>query len=174
MYYLLNKPAGYLCSSRRVGKEKLVLDLFQDEGHRLFTVGRLDKETEGLLIVTNDGQFANQIIHPSADIHKEYLAKTDQEVTHEHLQVISQGTLVEGTFVKPVRVTKVRRGTLKMVIHEGKKREVRLLLDAAGLKVKSLKRIRLGELSLGSLPTGSWRPLTPGEKQLLLKGGGSR
>jgi len=174
VYYLLNKPAGYLCSSRRVGKEKLVLDLFQDEGHRLFTVGRLDKETEGLLIVTNDGQFANQIIHPSADIHKEYLAKTDQEVTHEHLQVISQGTLVEGTFVKPVRVTKVRRGTLKMVIHEGKKREVRLLLDAAGLKVKSLKRIRLGELSLGSLPTGSWRPLTPGEKQLLLKGGGSR
>lgn len=167
VYYLLNKPTGYICSTRRSGQSKLVLDLFQEEGHRLFTVGRLDKDTEGLLIVTNDGHFANNVIHPSRNIQKEYLVKTDQEISHDHLVAISHGTLVEGAFVKPIRVEKVRRGTLKVVIGEGKKREVRLLLDAAGLKVKSLKRIRLGGLHLGMLPTGSWRPLTEKEKTLI-------
>lgn len=167
VYYLLNKPVGYICSTRRSGQSKLVLDLFEGEGHRLFTVGRLDKDTEGLLIVTNDGHFANEVIHPSANIQKEYLVKTDQEVTADHLFAISQGTLVEGAFVKPIRVTKVRRGTLKVVIGEGKKREVRLLLDAAGLKVNSLTRIRLGGLLLGALPVGSWRSLTEKERKLI-------
>lgn len=167
VYYLLNKPAGYICSTRGGGQSKLVLDLFKEEGHRLFTVGRLDKDTEGLLLVTNDGHFANRVIHPSAQISKEYLVKTDQELTHDHLVAIAHGTLVEGTFVKPIRVEKVRRGTLKIVIGEGKKREVRLLLDAAGLKTKSLTRIRLGSLQLGALPIGTWRPLTEKEKQLI-------
>lgn len=167
VYYLLNKPVGYICSTRRSGQSKLVLDLFQEEGHRLFTVGRLDKDTGGLLIVTNDGHFANQVIHPSANIHKEYLVKTDQEVTHDHLVAIGHGTLVEGKFVKPIRVEKVRRGTLKIVIGEGKKREVRLLLDAASLTIKSLTRIRLGGLLLGALPIGSWRSLTEKERKLI-------
>lgn len=167
VYYLLNKPAGYVCSARKTGQTKLVLDLFQDEGHRLFTVGRLDKDTQGLLIVTNDGHFANEVIHPSANIQKEYLAKTDQEISHEHLVAITNGTLVEGAFVKPIKVQKVRRGTLKIVIGEGKKREVRLLLNAAGLKVQELTRIRLGGLHLGPLPVGSWRPLTETEKKLI-------
>ena len=167
VYYLLNKPRGYICSTVGNSQAKLVLQLFHEEGPRLFTVGRLDKETEGLLIVTNDGHFANQIIHPSANIQKEYLVKTDQEVTHDHLVAIAEGTLVEGVFVKPLRVTKVRRGTLKVVIGEGKKREVRMLLDAAGLKVNTLIRIRLGGLRLGNLPVGSWRPLTEREKQLI-------
>ncbi|WP_068470813.1 pseudouridine synthase [Candidatus Protochlamydia phocaeensis] len=165
VYYILNKPAGYICSARKSGQSKLVLDLFQEEGHRLFTVGRLDKDTQGLLIVTNDGHFANEVIHPSANIQKEYVAKTDQEISAEHLKAISNGTLVEGAFVKPLRVEKVRRGTLKIVIGEGKKREVRLLLSAAGLKVKELTRIRLGGLVLGPLPVGSWRPLTQKERQ---------
>lgn len=173
VYYLLNKPAGYICSNRKSGQSKLVLDLFQEEGHRLFTVGRLDKDTEGLLIVTNDGHFANEVIHPSANIQKEYLVKTDQEVTHDHLIAIGHGTLVEGAFVKPIRVQKVRRGTIKIVIGEGKKREVRLLLDAAGLKVKSLIRIRLGGLHLGQLPVGAWRPLTETDKKLIFANGTS-
>lgn len=167
VYYLLNKPPGFICSTRRTSQSKLVLDLFQEEGHRLFTVGRLDKDTGGLLLVTNDGQFANQVIHPSANIQKEYLVKTDQEVSHDHLIAIGHGTLVEGTFVKPIRVEKVRRGTIKIVIGEGKKREVRLLLDAAGLKIKSLTRIRVGGLHLGALPPGCWRPLTEKERTLI-------
>jgi 23S rRNA pseudouridine2605 synthase len=169
VYYMLNKPKGYVCSTNRKLHGKIVLDLFEGEGHRLFTVGRLDKDTEGLLLVTNDGHFANEVIHPSADIHKEYLAKVNQEVMHEHLVAIGHGTLVEGVFVKPVRVSKVRKGTLKVTIVEGKKREVRMLLEAAGLKVQELKRIRLGGLHLGELPVGTWRPLTEREKSIIFE-----
>jgi len=164
VYYLLNKPAGYICTAKRTGKSKLVLDLFEETALRLFTVGRLDKDTEGLLIVTNDGHFANQVIHPSSNIQKEYLVKADQEVGPDHLKAIASGTLVEGTFVRPIKVTKVRRGTLKVTISEGKKREVRLLLKAAGLEVKQLTRIRIGGLQLGPLAPGQWRPMTEKDK----------
>lgn len=169
VYYLLNKPANYICSAKKMGSSKIVLELFEDVPYRLFTIGRLDKDTQGLLLLTNDGHFANRVIHPSTDIHKEYLAKTDQEITAEHLQMISKGTLVEGTFVKPVKVSKVRRGTLKIIIGEGKKREVRLLLDAAGLKIKELTRIRIGSLQLGALPVGAWRELSEREKELIFE-----
>jgi 23S rRNA pseudouridine2605 synthase len=165
VYYILNKPPGYICTSKPTSNTKIVLDLFPDADCRLFTVGRLDKNTEGLLLVTNDGHFANQIIHPSKDINKEYLAKTDQEITHEHLKAISSGTLVEGVYIKPVSVSKVRKGTVKVTVAEGKKHEVRLLLEAAGLKVNHLSRIRIGGLHLGSLPLGSWREMTEREKK---------
>lgn len=169
VYYILNKPKGFVCSANKERHSKVVLDLFEGEGHRLFTVGRLDKDTEGLILVTNDGHFANEVIHPSANIQKEYVAKTNQEISHEHLVAISQGTLVEGTFVKPLKVSKVRKGTLRVTITEGKKREVRLLLDAAGLHVESLTRVRLGGLHLGTLPVGQWRPLTAREKQIIFE-----
>lgn len=169
VYYLLNKPAGYICSALKNNSTKIVLDLFKDVPYRLFTVGRLDKDTQGLLIVTNDGHFANKVIHPSAEIHKEYLVKTDVDVTAEHLTAISSGTLVEGVFVKPIRVTKVRRGTIKVTIGEGKKREVRLLLDAAGVKVLELTRIRIGNLHLGPLAVGAYRPLTDADKKLIFE-----
>lgn len=169
VYYILNKPAGFICSAKGNSQSKLVLELFEGEGHRLFTVGRLDKDTQGLILVTNDGHFANKVIHPSSNIQKEYLVKTDQEISHEHLVAISSGTLVEGTFVKPIRVEKVRRGTMKVVIGEGKKREVRLLLNAAGLKVMELTRIRLGQLRLGELASGAWRSLTEREKNLIFE-----
>lgn len=167
VYYLLNKPAGYICTNRKTPSSKIVMDLFSDVPERLFTVGRLDKDTQGLLIVTNDGHFANRVIHPSQSIDKEYLAKTDHEITHDHLVAISSGTLVEGCFVKPIRVTKVRKGTVKVVIAEGKKREVRILLEAAGLKIKELSRIRIGGLVLGTLAAGEYRPMTPKEKELI-------
>lgn len=169
VYYLLNKPTGFICTNRRMSNSKLVIDLFQDEGNRLFTVGRLDKDTQGLLIVTNDGRFANEIIHPSSNIQKEYLVKTDHEVTHDHLVAISHGTLVEGVFVKPLKVEKVRRGTIKIVIAEGKKREVRNLIETAGLKVKELTRIRLGGLKLGDIPVGSWRSMSEKDKRLIFE-----
>lgn len=163
VYFVLNKPKGMLCTAPGTGNGRSVLEIFGEEGKRLFTVGRLDKETEGLILVTNDGDFANQVIHPSKEKEKEYLAKTKQEVTHEHLVKISSGTTVEGTFVKPIKVEKVRKGTLKVIVGEGKKREVRILLADAGLDVLSLTRIRVGSLILGSLPVGQYRPLTPKE-----------
>lgn len=169
VYFILNKPEGYICSNHRGKDSKLVIDLFSDVKERLFTVGRLDKDTSGMLLVTNDGHFANSVIHPSANTNKEYLVKTDQEVFPEHLIAISSGTLVEGIFVKPLKVTKVRRGTLKVTIAEGKKREVRLLMEAAGLNVKSLSRIRIGGLHLGTLPLGTYRALTERDKALIFE-----
>lgn len=167
VYYILNKPKGYICSNKREGRKRLVVDLFADEGMRLFTIGRLDRDTTGLLLVTNDGHFAQKVIHPSRNISKEYLVKVREEITHEMLMKISKGTLIEGTWIKPHNVQKMRRGTLKVVVKEGKKREVRLLVQNAGLHILSLSRIRIGELRLGNLPEGKWRPLSEREMDSL-------
>lgn len=169
VYYMLHKPKGYLCSSKPVNNKKLVVDLFKPLSYRLFTIGRLDRDTTGLLLVTNDGHFANSVIHPSAGLSKEYLVKTAQEIGHDHLVQIAAGTLIEGVLVKPKKVVKVRRGTLKITVSEGKKREVRLLVQNAGLQLLSLQRIRIGGLSLGSLPEGTWRPLTEAEKSTIFQ-----
>lgn len=169
VYFLLHKPTGYICSSKKVGSKRIVIDLFDGLPYRLFTVGRLDRETSGLIVVTNDGHFANELIHPSQEIAKEYLVKTQQEITHEHLQIMSQGALVEGEWVKPKKLSKVRKGTLKIVIMEGKKREIRTLVEKAGLTLLSLERIRIGGLNLGALPYGSYREMTDNDKKQLLQ-----
>ncbi len=163
--YMLNKPKGYECSSIRHGRKKIVLDLFPGDSARLFTVGRLDRDTSGLLLVTNDGHFANSVIHPSSNLTREYLIKTKEEITFAHLKLISEGCFVEDSYVRPVKVTKVRRGTLKIVVSEGKKREVRMLVKKAGLSMLSLHRIRLGGLLLGTLALGQSKTLTEKEKE---------
>ncbi len=167
VYYMLNKPSGYICSNKPVGTKKLVIDLFEPLNERLFTIGRLDRDTTGLLLVTNDGHFAQKVIHPSSNIQKEYLVKVHEEITHDHLVSISRGGEVEETWVKPVRVTKVRRGTVKVVVMEGKKREVRLLVEKAGLTILSLERVRIGGLILGPLNVGDFRSLNEREKNLI-------
>lgn len=168
--YILNKPKGYICSSERPRPTShIVLDLFQDCPERLFTVGRLDKDTTGLILVTNDGHLANKVIHPSSNIEKEYIAKTNAEITPEHLKRIFAGTWVDGIFVKPLIVKKIRRGTLKIVVHEGKKREVRRLLEVAGLEALVLTRTRIGNLRLGNLAEGQWRELTESDKELIFE-----
>ncbi len=170
VYYVLHKPVGYVCTQARRGSERLVLDLFGGSTERLFTVGRLDKNTAGLILVTNDGDFANRIMHPSASITKEYVAKANLDITHEHLVDISSGTFVDGALVTPISVKKVRKRTLKIVVGEGRKHEVRLLLEAAGLKVIELTRVRIGGLTLGKIPVGAYRTLTAGEKKAIFGG----
>ncbi len=169
VYFVLNKPIGYVCSNHPGPTAKNVLNLLADVSERLFTVGRLDKDTQGLLLVTNDGHFANKVIHPSHNIDKEYVAKTDKEITHEHLVAISNGTIVEGVFVKPLKVSKVRKGTLKITLAEGKKREVRILLESVGLHVKELTRIRIGGLHLGKLQAGEYRILSNKDIDLIFE-----
>ena len=166
--YILNKPSGYICSNKPVDRKKLVIDLFP-QNNRLFTVGRLDRGTTGLLLVSNDGHFAQTVIHPQSNIEKEYLVKTLQEVTHDHLVAISKGAFVDGAFVRPVAVHKVRRGTLKVIIKEGRKREIRVLVEKTGLDIVSLCRIRIGGLLLGNLAEGTYRRLTPQEKEAIFK-----
>lgn len=168
IYYILNKPFGFICSNKPMERKKLVVDLFPTD-KRLFTIGRLDRDTTGLLLLTNDGHFAQRVIHPSANIEKEYLVKTQQEITHEDLVKISKGSFVDGTFVKPIRVTKMRRGTVKVVVKEGKKREVRVLVQKAGLKILSLSRIRIGGLTLPRIPEGTYREMTLQEKEAIFK-----
>lgn len=169
IYYIINKPHGYICSNVQIGTKKLVIDLFAHIDARLFTVGRLDRDTTGLLILTNDGFFANKVIHPSSNIHKEYLVKTSFEITDIHLKTISKGALIEKTWVKPIRVEKVRKGTLKVTVKEGKKREVRLLVQNAGLDILELSRIRIGGLRLGPLPEGAFREMTETEKAAIFQ-----
>lgn len=167
VYYLLNKPRNYVCSNKPLGKKRLVIDLFPKD-KRLFTVGRLDRDTTGLLIVTNDGHFAQSVIHPRANIEKEYLVKTTQEIAPEHLKRIAEGGFVEGVYVRPVSVKKVRRGTLKIIVKEGKKREVRAFVKKAGLDIMSLMRIRIGGLLLGKLQEGEYREMTAREKEAII------
>lgn len=167
VYFMLNKPKGYLCSAARPAPtSRLVVDLFIKEKKRLFTVGRLDKDTEGLIVVTNDGTLAHKMIHPSSDLTKVYVAKTNREVGPEHLKRLALGTTVEGTRVVPVRVEKVRKNTLKIGVKEGKKREVRQLLTDVGLECIELKRVQIGPLTLGNLPIGAYRALTDKEIEL--------
>jgi 23S rRNA pseudouridine2605 synthase len=166
-YFLLNKPTGYLCTSTRPGKRRIVLDLFPNVKERLFTVGRLDSDTSGLILVTNDGKFANQVIHPSSNIIKEYVVKTEQEITPHHLETLAQGARIDERWLRPVSVHKVRKGTFKICVKEGKKHEVRIIAERAGLKVIELTRTRIGSLVLGSLPLGEYRVLNERDKELL-------
>ncbi|MDN3507843.1 MAG: pseudouridine synthase [Simkaniaceae bacterium] len=165
--FMVNKPIGYTCSHERVGKKKILYDLLPNFPFRLFSAGRLDRETSGLIIVTNDGSFSQRVIHPSAGIEKEYIVKTNREIMHHDLVKMSEGARVTGVWVKPVSVTKVRRGTIKIVVKEGRKHEVREIVAAAGIKVLELKRIRIGGLRLGSLPEGGVKELNDKEKESL-------
>ena len=169
IYYMLNKPEGYICSSVRPGKKRIVLDLFPHTLERLFTVGRLDKETTGLLLVTNDGHFANKVIHPSSNIIKEYIVKTPQEIEPDHLMTLSEGARVDEKWVRPVSVQKVRKGTFRICVKEGKKHEVRIIAERAGLKVIELTRVRIGSLVLGTLPLGEFRALTERDMNLIFQ-----
>ncbi len=161
---VVNKPKGYVCSNKRLNNEKLAIDLVADCQRRMYTVGRLDRDTTGLLIITNDGDLAKKVSHPSSNLVKKYLVKVLADISDEHLKIISKGTLIEGKWIKPASVKKLRRGTITVGVKEGKKHEVRLMVQAAGLEIISLSRIAIGNLHLGTLPLGASRPLT--EKDL--------
>ncbi len=161
--YMLNKPVGHICSSRRFDEDRLAIDLIQNDGRRLYTVGRLDRESKGLILITNDGQLAQTLMHPSFQIEKEYLVKTKNPIREEHLALIAKGTVVEGTFCRPIKVIKINDYSLSLVVKDGKKHEVRCFITNAGLKLEELKRTRIGTLQLGRLPSGSYRELDPKE-----------
>jgi len=167
VYLLFHKPKGFVCSHNKVSHQRIIYELLGSEPTRLFSIGRLDKETTGLLLVTSDGLFSHQVMHPSSNILKEYIVKTDKEILDTHLKIIQEGCDVEGVWVKPHKVVKIRKGTLKVVVSDGRKHEVRLLVANADLKVRELKRVAIGQLRLGSLKEGHYRPLTAHEKTLI-------
>jgi len=162
---LLNKPAGYLCSMYDPQQRPLVKDLYAKniEG-RLFPVGRLDFETSGLLLCTNDGTLANQLMHPRYKFEKEYLVTVAGNFAEPEIAALRRGVELEDGPARPLKVIPVshnfRRSQLSMVICEGRNRQVRRMLQAIGFKVTSLQRTRLAFLGLQGVREGSWRWLT--------------
>ncbi|KAL2525882.1 pseudouridine synthase family protein [Abeliophyllum distichum] len=167
VYFALNKPKGYICSAGEK-ETKSVISLFDDymkswnkqnpglPKPRLFTVGRLDVATTGLIIVTNDGEFAQKLSHPSSNLSKEYIATIDGAVNKRHLLAISEGTVVEGVHCTPEVVEllpqqpDISRPRLRIVVHEGRNHEVRELVKNAGLQIHALKRVRISGFRLPS------------------------
>ncbi len=166
-YVVLNKPRGYVCTSKDRYADKLALDLI-DLPVRLFSVGRLDKDSEGLILFTNDGDFAQRVGHPSYNITKKYLVTIGGSFRGEDGKVLEKGIrdngeMLKATSVRFLRKTRQGRTVLEFVLNEGKNREIRRMCDYMGWQVKRLERVAIGKLQLGKLKTGEWRELTPAE-----------
>jgi pseudouridine synthase len=163
-YYALHKPAGVVTTMRDPQGRPSVRDLLPADGPRVVPVGRLDRETEGLLLLTNDGELANLLTHPRYGVQKEYLAEVEGRPTPRHLARIREGVDLEDGPARAasVRIVEARgdRGHLRLVMTEGRKREVRRLLAAVGLPVRRLVRLRVGPVTLGTLAPGTSRELT--------------
>jgi len=170
-YIMLHKPRGIVTTLSDEKGRKNVAELVADCGQRVYPVGRLDMDSEGLLILTNDGDFANRLMHPKHNVDKTYLATVDgySETGLERLRqpITLDGYTVAKPSVKLITANEKGRAKLEVVIHEGRNRQVRRMCAAAGMQVLRLIRISEGKLQLGDLPVGKWRNLTDGEVELL-------
>jgi 23S rRNA pseudouridine2605 synthase len=163
VYIALNKPKGYVCSAKPTRQDPdIVLDLI-DIPERIYPVGRLDKETTGLLLLTNDGTFVNKIIHPSSESEKEYEATFFQQIPMGAIRKLEAGVKLEGEKTLPTKVKKIGPAKIRIILKEGKNRQVRRVCQKVGYPVKTLKRVRIKGLELGDLPLGEWRYLTKSE-----------
>lgn len=171
-YIMLNKPAGYITTMADERGRRTVRDLV-DVPEAVKPVGRLDRQTEGLLLFTNDGEVAHRVMHPRFEVEKEYVALLDGVPPPEALERMRRGLTIDGertvpTMVRPVKQTE--DGTVvRITIHEGRNRIVRRLFDAIGYPAITLSRTRIGPLQIGNIPRGSWRDLTPGELSQLFE-----
>lgn len=170
VYILLNKPRGYLTTSSDDRGRKTVMQLVEAPGHRVFPVGRLDLDTEGLLLLTDDGELAFRLTHPGKQVDKVYVASLKEPLKEDSVERMRIGIMLEGSLTAPalVRVLHPSGLIIEVSIHEGRKRQVRRMVEEAGSRVVSLKRIRLGPLELGKLAPGEWRHLTPAEVDELM------
>lgn len=171
VYLMLNKPRGYVTTLSDEKGRPNAAQLVQDCGARVYPVGRLDMDSEGLLLFTNDGSFANALMHPKHEVTKVYEVWTVGYAPGAE-EKLSQPITLDGYTIRPPKVKLIRSSGAKaffeITIHEGRNRQIRRMCEAAGMRVTRLKRIREGSLSLGSLPLGSWRHLTEEEKKRLL------
>lgn len=173
VYILLNKPSGYVTTVKDQFRRPTVLDLLKGVNERVFPVGRLDYETTGLLILTNDGDFTHKMTHPKHEIEKKYLVTVAGTPTKEEISSFESGLEIEDYVTSPAKLkilnSKERNCTIEVTIHEGRNRQVRKMCDAIGHPVLSLKRISLGKVTLGDLQEGNWRELTLNEVASLIK-----
>lgn len=166
-YIAYNKPIGEVCTVSDPEGRATVMDKFRDYPVRLYPVGRLDYDSEGLILLTNDGDMMNHVLHPSREVSKVYLTKVSNQVTDDEIRQLRRGVIIDGKMTAPASVRLIRRETFDTVllisIHEGRNRQVRKMVSAVGHQVVSLRRVEFGPVSLGDLPTGKWRALTDEE-----------
>ncbi len=172
VYIKLNKPKGYACSNHDEKGRKTIYDLINCE-ERLFSIGRLDYDTEGLIILTNDGDFANRVAHPRFSIEKEYRVTVEGEIKESELAVMRKGVVVDGERMPSAKVEwlSYENGYTKLsiVIDEGQNRQIRRMIEAIGHEIKLLKRVRIGGVKLGGLKRGEFADLTEDELNLLVR-----
>ena len=166
-YYMMNKPKGYVCTVKDDKGRKTVMDLLPAGAGRVYPVGRLDYDSEGMLLFTDDGELAFRLTHPKNEIYKTYLVRIEGEVTEFALNKLRAGIILDGkkTGKCRIRIVETERGYTKLhvTIGEGKNRQVRRMFERIGKEVVFLKRIRIGDLALGSLERGKVRPLNGDE-----------
>ncbi|UTC66330.1 MULTISPECIES: pseudouridine synthase [unclassified Treponema] len=168
-YILLNKPEGYVCSLADEKDRPIAASLLKDTyTERLYNIGRLDMLSGGAIIFTNDGDFSARVEHPSSEIEKEYEVITVFEYPDEVLQKFLRGVRIEGVFYKALSAERLAKNKMRIVLIEGKNREIRRVLKFFNIKIKKLTRVRIGCVHLSDLPPGKHRPLTPEEIKGLL------
>jgi 23S rRNA pseudouridine2605 synthase len=171
-YVLLNKPGGYITTTDDERGRRTVMDLVPSK-ERIYPVGRLDRDTEGLLLLTNDGEVAHRVMHPRHELAKEYHVVTLSRPSDATARRVRDGVTIEGRRVVPDEfriLRETREGiVLKLVIHEGMYHAVRRMMDAVGIPVKALRRVRLGPLTIAGIPLGGWRELSEGERASLFE-----
>lgn len=165
-YLVLNKPAGYITTTSDERERMTVMDLVR-VSERVYPVGRLDRATEGLIILTNDGELSNRVMHPRYRIGKEYHVLVARRPSPQVMERVREGILLEGKYIVPDEFRIYRETSegvwLAIVLHEGMNHVVRRLMEAATLDVLKLRRVRIGPVSVAGLPLGGWRDMTPGE-----------
>jgi 23S rRNA pseudouridine2605 synthase len=162
-YLALNKPAGYICSSRDPQNRPLALELLPPCGERLYSVGRLDFLSSGLIFFTNDGGFAAKISHPASEIEKEYLVESTVPIPGRMVEEFAGGVLIDGILYRAGEIERTGPRSLRVVLIEGKNREIRRVFSHFHLHPKILRRIRIGPVKLGNLEEGKCRNLSAGE-----------
>lgn len=171
-YIMLNKPRGYVTTLSDEKGRRCVSDLVRDAGVRLYPVGRLDMYSEGLLIMTDDGEFANRLMHPSSETEKTYHAWLDGKCSERALDILRSPMTIDGYRIVPAHVEILYKNEnctkLSVTIHEGRNRQIRKMCQVAGVKLNRLKRVSEGTLQLGTLETGHWRYLSDDELQEIL------
>lgn len=163
LYILLNKPKGVVTTVRDPFAEKTVLDLLPGDLRAVHPVGRLDKDTTGLLLLTNDGTLTHRLIHPSFEVEKVYHVLINRDLDEPDRVLLERGVMLEGKRTAPCRIKRISAGLFEIVLHEGRKRQVRKMFALIGYPVKELSRVRQGFLMLGPLKPGEWRHLTEDE-----------
>ena len=166
-YLLLNKPRGFVTTLKDEKGRHTVTDLVKGAGARLYPVGRLDMDSEGLLLMTDDGELTNRLTHPRHEIPKIYHVTVSPAPTPEILAALASPMELDGYRLLPIGVRPFSRDVLELTLYEGRNRQIRRMCDAVGLRVRQLRRVAIGELTLGELPLGKWRELTEDEIKYL-------